>query len=59
LFRSVKSIHILHFPFAFLTITTFTSHDGYSIYVMNLASFSLRTSSSTALRLSSPSLLFL
>ena len=28
LFRSVKSTHILHFPFVFFTKTTFASHFG-------------------------------
>jgi len=29
LFKSVKSTHILHFPFAFFTKTTLASHSGY------------------------------
>ena len=29
LLRSVKSTHILHFPLAFFTKTTFANHSGY------------------------------
>ena len=41
LFKSVKSTHILHFPFAFFTRTTLASHSGYCISLMcpTLSSF--------------------
>jgi hypothetical protein len=28
LFRPMKSLHICHFPFFFLTMTTFANHTG-------------------------------
>jgi hypothetical protein len=43
LLRFVKSIHILHFPFFFLTMTTFASHSGYFTSLMKPASNNLCT----------------
>jgi len=34
LFKSVKSTHILHFPFAFFTRTTLANYSGYWISLM-------------------------
>ena len=42
--RSVKSMHIFHFPWDLGTITGFASHSGYWISCMNLASNNLSTS---------------
>jgi len=58
LLRSVKSVHILHFPLAFFTITTFASHVVYLISFMKSAPSSFFTSSSTAFLRSSPIFLF-
>jgi hypothetical protein len=44
LLRSVKSIHILHFPLAFFTMTVFASHSGYVTSVITPALRSLLTS---------------
>ena len=43
LFRLVKSLHILIFPFFFGTKTTFASHSKYIISLMTFASKSLYT----------------
>jgi hypothetical protein len=43
LFRSVKSVHIRHFPFFFQTITTFANHWGYATSLMKPTSSSHRT----------------
>ena len=40
LLRSVKSMHILHFPLAFFTITVLASH---SVYVTSLITLALRS----------------
>jgi len=53
LFRSVKSIHIYHFPFFFFTGTVLASHVGYLTSLMTLASNNLWTSALTAATLSS------
>ena len=52
MFRSVKSTHIHHFLFFFLTMTTFASHSGYWTGLMTLVSNSLCTSAFVALALS-------
>jgi hypothetical protein len=44
LLRSVKSIHILHFPLAFFTITMLASHSGYVTSLITPALRSLFTS---------------
>jgi hypothetical protein len=44
LLRYVKSIHILHFPLAFFTITVLASHYGYVTSLITLALRSLFTS---------------
>jgi hypothetical protein len=44
LLRSVKSIHILHLPLAFFTITVLASHSGYFTSLMTSALRSLFTS---------------
>jgi hypothetical protein len=44
LLRSVKSIHILHLPLAFFTITVLASHSGYVTSLITLALRSLFTS---------------
>ena len=44
LLRSVKSIHILHFPLAFFTITVLASHSGYFTSLITPALRSLFTS---------------
>jgi hypothetical protein len=41
LLRSVKSIHILHLPLAFFTITVLASHSGYFTSLMTPALRSL------------------
>jgi hypothetical protein len=41
LLRSVKSIHILHFPLAFFTIIVLASHSGYVTSLITLALRSL------------------
>jgi hypothetical protein len=41
---SVKSMHILHFPLAFFTITVLTSHSGYVTSLITPALRSLFTS---------------
>jgi hypothetical protein len=46
LLRSVKSIHILHFPLAFFTITVLASHFG---YVTSLITPALRMKGKCAL----------
>src|SRR5688572_18018 len=43
LLRSVKSIHILHLPLAFFTITVLASHSGYFTSLMTPALRSLST----------------
>jgi hypothetical protein len=48
LFRYMKSMHIRHFPFFFMTITTLASHCGYATSQMKHASSSLWTSAFTA-----------
>jgi hypothetical protein len=48
LFKSVKYVHIHHFPFFLWTITTFASHCGYPTSLMNPASNNLCTSAFTA-----------
>ena len=52
LFRSVKSTHIRHFPFFFLTITTLDSHSGYWTGLMTPTSSNLYTSTFAASALS-------
>jgi hypothetical protein len=42
--RSVKSMHILHFPLAFFTITVLASHSGYVTSLITPALRSLLTS---------------
>jgi len=44
LLRSVKSMHILHFPLAFFTITVLASHSGYVTSLITSALRSLFTS---------------
>jgi hypothetical protein len=44
LFMSIKSVHIHHLPFFFLTITMFASHWGYATSLIKPASSSLCTS---------------
>src|SRR6187455_124572 len=44
LLRSVKSMHILHLPLAFFTITVLASHSGYFTSLMTPALRSLFTS---------------
>jgi hypothetical protein len=44
LVRSVKSMHILHFPLAFFTITVLASHSGYVTSLITPALRSLFTS---------------
>jgi hypothetical protein len=44
LLRSVKSIHILHLPLAFFTITVLANHSGYFTSLMTPALRSLFTS---------------
>jgi hypothetical protein len=44
LLRSVKSIHILHFPLAFFTMTVLASHSRYITSLITLALRSLLTS---------------
>src|SRR6187455_1671427 len=44
LLRSVKSIHILHLPLAFFTITVLASHSGYVTSLITPALRSLLTS---------------
>jgi hypothetical protein len=41
--RSVKSIHILHLPLAFFTITVLASHSGYFTSLITPALRSLLT----------------
>ena len=53
LFRSVKSMHILIFPFVFGTNTTFASHYEYLTSLITFASSNLWTSAFTAIILSS------
>ena len=48
LFRSVKSTHIHHLSFFFLSMTTFASHSGYCIGLMTSALSSLWTSAFAA-----------
>jgi hypothetical protein len=43
LLRSMKSIHILHFPLAFFTITVLASHSGYATSLITPALRSLLT----------------
>jgi hypothetical protein len=43
LLRYVKSMHILHFPLAFFTITVLASHSGYATSLITLALRSLFT----------------
>ena len=59
LFKSVKSTHILHFPFAFFTNTMFASHPGYWISLMWIAFKSFCVSYLMTRRLSSFSFLLL
>src|SRR5688500_5026838 len=44
LLRSIKSMHILHLPFAFFTITVLASHSGYLTSLITPALRSLFTS---------------
>ena len=48
LFRSMKSTHTLHFPFAFFTRTTFANRSRYCTSRMNPTASSLVTSFVTA-----------
>jgi hypothetical protein len=48
LFKFVKSIHIRHFPFFFLTMTMFASHVGYWTPLMKHVSKNLWTSTLAA-----------
>jgi len=59
LFKSVKSTHILHFPFAFFTKTTLVSHSGYCISLMCPTLSNFCVSSFTTRRLSSLNFLLL
>jgi hypothetical protein len=52
-FKSVKSVHICHLLFFFLTITTFASHSGYTTSLMKHVSNSLWTSAFAASTFSS------
>jgi hypothetical protein len=53
LLRSIKSMHILHFPLAFFTMIVLASHSGYVISLITPALRSLFTSFRAPLALSS------
>lgn len=56
--RPMKSTNILHFPNDFLTITMFSNHIGYFIYLVNVSSNNSLISSSTNCFISSTILRF-